>query len=180
MARIVVTGPESTGKTTLAQALAAHYSVEWVPEYARNYLGGLDRPYVEADLLEIAKGQLASEEEYGRRATAGLLVLDTSLEVIRIWSLVRYGRCDPWISREADFRRQGLYLLCSPDLPWEPDPLREGPAGREELFRRYHDELSGRGMDTRIVTGTGHDRFRQACSEVEAWLGGRYGIPASP
>ncbi len=171
MTGIVVTGPESTGKTTLARALAGHYAVDWVPEYARTHLGALERPYEEQDLSDIARGQLLWEEEYGKRAAGGLMFLDTSLEVIRIWSLVRYGRCDPWILTQADRRPHRHYLLCSPDIPWESDPLREGPAGREELFRRYRDELAARGAEVSIITGNGDDRFRRACSAVDSWLG---------
>lgn len=138
--KIVITGPESTGKSALADALAKHYRTVCTPEYARVYLNQLDRPYREEDLPHIAKGQIAHEEEKGRQAN-GLLFCDTSLVVLKIWSEYKYGRCHSYILQALRDRTYDLFLLCRPDLPWTFDPLRENPNNRVELFDLYQREL---------------------------------------
>ena len=140
MSKVIITGPESSGKTTLAAALAAHYGTPWVPEYARTYLDQLDRPYREADLLEIAQGQVR-QEEAAARSKPNLLLCDTSLLVIKIWSDYRYGRCHPWIEAQLAQRPVRHYLLCRPDIPWQPDPQRENPHDRDKLFVLYQQAL---------------------------------------
>ncbi|MCY3820372.1 MAG: ATP-binding protein [Gammaproteobacteria bacterium] len=165
MTRIIsIVGPESCGKTTLARALAERLGASWVEEYARAYLTG--RPdYDEADLEAIARGQLALEE----RALDGepsVLVLDTDMLVIRIWWQERFGRVPDWI--EAALRRQPprAYLLTSPDLPWEPDPLREAQFDRERLFGVYRGVLEERGAAFGIVGGTEDARLRSALAAL--------------
>ena len=140
MRKVVITGPESSGKTTLATALAAHYQVPWLPEYARTYLDHLDRPYREEDLLAIAQGQVLQEDE-AFQSRPRLLLCDTSLLVIKIWSDYRYGRCHPWIEKQLAQRPIDHYLLCRPDIPWQPDPQRENPHDRNELFDLYQKAL---------------------------------------
>ncbi|MGB3587118.1 MAG: ATP-binding protein, partial [Tunicatimonas sp.] len=141
MIKIITTGPESSGKSTLAQALAGYYQVVWVPEYARDYLNKLNRPYQEEDLLKIAKGQIKREDE-AAKGKPDLLICDTSLMVIKIWSEYRYRRCHPWILKQIERRPLDLYLLCTPDIPWEPDPQRENPTNRDELFLLYQQALA--------------------------------------
>ena len=138
--KIVLTGPESSGKTTLAKALAAHYQTVWVPEYARNYLEPLGLDYQEEDLLHIAKGQLDLEEQFANQSK-GLLFCDTGLIVLKIWSEYRFGRCHPWILEQLQHRHYDLYLLCSPDIPWHYDPLRQNALDRELLFELYPKEM---------------------------------------
>ncbi len=169
MQKIVLTGPESTGKTTLAKQLAGHFGTLWVPEFAREYLEKLNRPYREDDLLEIAKGQVAAEEELTEKAK-DLLFLDTSLEVIKIWSQVVFGRCHPVIQDQLKNRLPDLYLLCRPDLPWEPDPLRENPSDRDVLFDLYQCELAGLGSLFIELNGVGNERFEKAVAHVETFL----------
>lgn len=161
MLKIVATGPESTGKTTLASQLAKHFHTIWVPEFARTYIDGLKRPYREADLLEIAKGQVALEDEMTVKA-GSLLFLDTSLEVIKIWAEFRFGRCHPWILEQLGKSRHDLYLLCVPDLPWAFDPQRENPEDREELFRLYLKVLTEMQLPFQEISGAGEVRLAQA------------------
>ena len=141
MIKVVITGPESSGKTTLATALAAYYQTPWVPEYARTYLNRIGRPYREADLLTIAQGQVQRENK-AACPSPPLLLCDTSLLVIKIWSSYRYHRCHPWIEEQLAHRPVDHYLLCRPDLPWQPDPQRENPNNRDELFELYQQALS--------------------------------------
>jgi len=166
--KIVITGPESTGKTTVARQLALVYETQWVPEYAREYIDRLDRPYQEADLLEIAKGQLTREAEMARK-TDKLFFCDTSLEVIKIWSEYRYGRCHPWILDQLGHNRPDLYLLCVPDLPWEYDPQRENESDREELYSLYKSELAGQSLAK--IWGQGPKRVEKAIEAVQMLLG---------
>lgn len=167
MKKIVVTGPESSGKTTLAQALAERYQVPWVPEYARTYLERLNRPYEEGDLLAIAQGQVQREDKLAQQ-TSRLLICDTSLLVIRIWSDYRYRRCDPWIEEQLVQRPVDHYLLCRPDIPWQPDPQRENPHDRAELFDRYRQALLEKAHT--IITGDFPTRLETATDAIDRLL----------
>ena len=165
MQRIAITGPESSGKTTLARALAAHFGVPWVPEFARDYLAELDRPYVEEDLLRIAEGQLEAEQRIASERPS-MLVCDTDLLVVRIWSQEKFGRVDPRLEamvREAEYHRT---LLCRPDLPWEPDPLRENPHDRDRLFGLYEQELNALGRTYAVIQGERMERLHRAVHAV--------------
>ena len=167
MLKIVLTGPESSGKTTLAEQLAAHYKISWVPEYARSYLHQLGRSYREEDLLAIAQGQVQQEDK-AARANPHLLICDTSLLVILIWSRVRYGRCHPWIKAQWQQRTVDHYLLCRPDLPWHPDPQRENPHTRDELFVLYQQALQTKPCTT--VEGNKSARVRISVEVIDRLL----------
>jgi NadR type nicotinamide-nucleotide adenylyltransferase len=159
--RIAVTGPESTGKSILTQQLAEFFGTPWVPEFAREYIDRLDRPYAEEDILVIAKGQLEAEERQAAMATDALFC-DTELTVTRIWSEVKYGHCHPWILEKIREHSYDLYLLCDIDIPWENDPQREHPHLREHLFSLYQNELNGRGCRFEVVSGLGGERLENA------------------
>jgi NadR type nicotinamide-nucleotide adenylyltransferase len=167
--RIAITGPESTGKSQLAGELAAHYKTVFVPEYARGYIDGLNRPYTREDILEIAKGQLREEEQMSRHMNR-ILFCDTELIVTKIWSEVKFGMCDPWILEKIEENKYHLFLLCNIDLPWENDPQREHPHMREKLFSLYFDELTERGLPFKIVSGNGKERLMNAVEFVEQAL----------
>jgi NadR type nicotinamide-nucleotide adenylyltransferase len=167
----VVLGPESTGKSTLSAALAACLHTLWVPEYARDWLENLGRPYTEPDLLSIARGQLASEELLAARAP-GLLICDTDLYVIKVWSEHRYGRCDPWILEQIATRHYDLYLLTGIDMPWQPDPLREHPdeAMRVYFYRQYLDIVQQSGRPWVCLNGPHEQRLQLALEAARALL----------
>jgi NadR type nicotinamide-nucleotide adenylyltransferase len=114
--RIAITGPESTGKSTLSEALARYYKTVFVSEYAREYIDQLDRDYSFDDILAIARGQLKREQELAAKGNK-FIFCDTELIVTRIWSLHRYGKCHDWIDEQIAKRRYDLYLLCNVDLP---------------------------------------------------------------
>lgn len=159
--RIAIIGPESTGKSETAQQLAQHYQTEWVPEYARFYLDRLDREYEQDDLLEIAKGQLAWEDEKAHYAQ-DLLFCDTNLIVIKIWSDHKYGETNPWIEEQLESRKYDYYLLNDIDLVWKPDPQREHPNLREHFFDVYNKYLQDRNLPYVIVSG--HESERKRCA----------------
>jgi len=147
--KIVVIGPESTGKSTLCRDLAAHYHTKWVPEYARQYLLAHGMSYTYDDLLTIARGQLAQEEEYvsGQLSVVSeekdirYLFVDTDMYVMKVWCEYVFGKCHPWILEQIQTRHYDGYLLCKTDLPWVKDELREypDPVTREKLFQIYRD-----------------------------------------
>ncbi len=171
--KIAITGPESTGKSQLAEELATHYHTVFVPEYARSYIDRLDRPYNREDILEIAKGQIRDEERIEHQANR-MLFCDTELIVTKIWSEVKYGLCDPWILQKIKENNYDLFLLCNIDLPWEEDPQREHPYMREKLFSLYFDELTKRGFPFKVVSGKGMERLMNAIGFVESILNSNF------
>lgn len=118
------------------------------------------------DLLEIAKGQVRSEHAIEPLAER-ILFSDTELLVIKIWSEVKFGKCHPWIEEHLRKQAYDLYLLMNIDLPWEFDPLRENPENREFLFELYKSTLETLGVNYRIISGLGKERFQQAKSVID-------------
>ena len=163
MRKVVITGPESSGKTTLAMDLSAHFDAPWVPEQARPYLEVRQGQYEEADLLHIARAQLNAEDLH---TDTDLLICDTDLITIRIWGEEKFGRSDPWIIQTTEERTYDHWLLCSPDIPWEPDPLRENPHDRDRLFGVYHDLLMKLGKPFTVIRGDPDERLRAAVTAV--------------
>jgi NadR type nicotinamide-nucleotide adenylyltransferase len=170
--KVVVIGPESTGKSTISEALAGHFGCPWVPEFAREYLENLGRPYLQDDLLEIAKGQISLEEHQARKAQ-DLLVCDTDLHVVKVWSQHKFEIVDPWIEQEIKTRTYDLYLLTDIDIPWQDDPLREHPAPemRSYFFGVYVDLLKASGTQLVILSGSLSERIEKAILHIEALLG---------
>ncbi|MBK7409171.1 MAG: ATP-binding protein [Saprospirales bacterium] len=164
--RIAITGPESTGKTTLAQALADHFQTVWTPEYARTYLDTLDRAYAFNDLEQIARGQLKWEAEYGAKARR-FLFCDTDLLVLKVWSEYKYGRCAPFILEALRQQPYALHILCGTDVPWEYDPLRENPGERAELYGIYLAELQGMGLPFMEVRGSLEERLAAVADVIK-------------
>ena len=161
---VVVTGPESCGKTTLARQLADRWEAPLVNEAARDYLQNI-ASYQKSDLLKIAKLQNAMEQEKAVLST-DKLVCDTDLLVILIWSEIKYGRCDPWIREtfENCFNKKSLsrhYILCAPNIPWQKDRLRENPHNRDELFDMYIKKLTDYKLEYSVVSGGPQERLQQ-------------------
>lgn len=166
----MITGPESTGKSWLAQKLALHYQTLWVPERARTYLDEIDRPYREEDLLTIARQQLELEDLLAGRAK-GLLFCDTGMLVLKVWSEHAFGHCHPFILEELQKRTYALYLLPDIDLPWQPDPQREHPHLREYFFHLYQQELEGLKVPYKIIGGKEQERLKNAIKMIDPLRG---------
>jgi NadR type nicotinamide-nucleotide adenylyltransferase len=166
--KIGIIGPEATGKSALAKALAAHFNTEFVPEFARNYLENLETDYTENDLLEIANGQLAYEKVLIEKANK-FLFCDTTLHVIQIWSEVKYNKCDLKILNNLINKNYDFLLLCNIDLPWTFDKLREHPLekDRQFLFKMYLEIAAASGIDYGIISGLDEKRLKCAINMID-------------
>ncbi len=167
---IVVTGPESTGKTVLAERLAAIFRTVWVPEYAREYVSGLGRPYRYEDVEHIALEQLRRSQEYAAGAN-GILFFDTHLVVTKVWFKVVYGRHPDWLDKAVRDAGTGLFQVCNTDIPWVPDGVREnGGEMRERLLEMYIAEIEAAGVPWRLVSGREGQRNAMAAEIVRSFL----------
>lgn len=164
--KVVVVGPECTGKSELAEFLAGHYQTSWVPEYARGYLDNLVRPYEQHDLLSIAHGQIRLEDKY-EKDCKNVMICDTNLYVIKVWSEFKFGNCHPEILQYIATRKYDLYLLTYIDLPWIADPQREHPDKREELYNIYLNEMKQQSVPCVEIKGQREQRRRTATEAIE-------------
>ncbi|REG87056.1 AAA family ATPase [Algoriphagus antarcticus] len=165
--RILILGPESTGKSTLAEDLAKYFGEPWVPEYAREYLENLGREYRYEDMIEIGKGQVALEDAIAENAN-NYLFCDTDLRVIHIWSEHRFGKTDPWVMEQIGKRTYDLILLTNTDLPWAPDPQREYPEleMRQYFFKKYLQLAKDSDFPYSIICGDRKKRLETAVEVI--------------
>ncbi len=165
--KVAIVGPESSGKTFLAEKLAEHFQCLWVPEYAREYLEKINQPYSQADVEEIAKGQLRLEDTLAAQSNS-ILICDTNLLVIKIWLEHKYGTVPAWIENEIRQRHYDLHLLTKPDIPYEPDPLRENPEMGNYFFEKFKKELETIGAGYEIISGNENGRLAKAIKEINS------------
>lgn len=168
----VVVGPESSGKSTLAQDLANRLRLPLVGEVARAYLAGrASGAYDESDVARI--GELQAQHEAAITADAAAVVVDTDDVVIAVWMQWRFGRIDDPVKARlrslTGARRR--YFLVAPDMPWQPDPLREHPNQREELFARYVQTLIRYGREFVVLRGNRELRLMCALGQIKRWQG---------
>lgn len=185
--KIVIIGPESTGKSSLCEALAGHYAADhptrWSPEFARQYLLEKGMDYRYEDLLTIARGQLQLEDEntlalknelesHPGPAREALLFIDTDMMVMKVWSEYVFGKCHPFILEQIATRKYDGYLLTHTDLPWKKDELREYPdlESRKKLFHMYHDMLVHQSTPWQVITGSDELRLQNAVTATDRLL----------
>jgi len=185
--KIVIIGPESTGKSTLCEQLAKHYNTSWCPEYARQFLLEHGTHYSYDDLLTIAKGQLELEEKciQSLGKTSGpevhsrspmvnseLLFIDTNMYVMKVWCEFVFGKCHQFILDQIKKRTYHFYLLCNVDLPWTYDELREYPdiERRKKLYRMYEDLMENQGVSWIKISGNSEQRLEKAIKAVDGLI----------
>ncbi len=162
--KIVLTGPESSGKTTIASRLAAELGGELVAEFARPYLTYLGRPYVHNDLVAILSGQNAWEKWHLEQQKSPFVVCDTDWTVLRIWESYRFSSIA--VTQHETPSPNTLYCLCTPDIPWEADDLREHPTERELLFVHYHELLQQLQANFIVLQGSVAERLKIALEVI--------------
>ena len=174
--KIVILGPESTGKSTLCKQLAQHYNTGWCPEFAREYLIQHGMNYTYDDLLTIAKGQVELEEKNSQLVTHSSkpLFIDTDMYVMKVWCEFVFGKCHQWILNQVAERKYDLYLLCNTDLPWVKDELREYPdlQTRDRLYYMYKDLMINQATPWAEITGNNEERLQNAVNAVDRLLAG--------
>lgn len=164
--KIAITGPESTGKSTLCKALSKTYNTEFIPEVARSYIDQLNRPYNYDDLLEIAKLQKQQADIINNNHPS-IIFSDTSMMTLELWSMDKFKKCDQWIIDQVQNERFDLYLLCNIDLPWTYDEQREDPNRRSELFDVHKAYLNKYNFRYSIISGDEKDRLQNAIKAIE-------------
>jgi nicotinamide riboside kinase len=168
---IIVTGPESTGKTTVAKYLAERFNGLFFPEFARGYIEQLDREYNYNDIVSIAEKQKEQFEISTILNKNKTIIFDTFLIITKIWMLWNSGKYEKWIDRLVEKTNQAVYLLCAPDLKWEADNVREnGGQKRIQLFNLYRKELEKYNLNYYLIEGQGSDRFNNAEKIIKEFL----------
>lgn len=174
ISKILILGPESTGKSTLADDLSDYFGEPWVPEFAREYLEKLGRPYGYDDLVKIGKGQMQLEDELSQKAEK-LLFCDTDLRVIQVWSEYRFEKVDPWVLEEMKRRSYDLILLTDTDLPWAPDPQREYPElEMRRFFLNWYQNLAREsGFPWYKISGSREKRLKDSVKYIQKTIFGQ-------
>ncbi len=166
---IVLSGPESTGKSSLAKFLANRMDAVLIDEIARNYIEQLKRRYIFDDIERIARMQVSIlDEQLAHRPD--FIIMDTWLIITKVWFQEVYKKTPTWLEGVIQAYPISLYLLCKPDIPWVFDPVRENPNRREELFGRYLDEIRHFGFSYNLVDGIGNQREEKAIEAVNRFF----------
>jgi NadR type nicotinamide-nucleotide adenylyltransferase len=176
--KIVIIGPESTGKSTLCEQLSKHYNTIWIKEFAREYLLKNGTEYTFENLLHIAKSQIEKEDaaiqnwqlnqsDHGKKNQP--IFIDTDMYVMKVWCEFVFNQCHHWILNNIVQRKYNLYLLCNIDLPWVKDELREYPdlAVREKLYHHYKDIMINQNVPWVDISGLHEDRLNKAITAID-------------
>ncbi len=168
--KIVLTGAESTGKSTLTKQIAKHYNTIYLPEYARSYVEQLDRKYTYEDVEKIAKKQINLEAEFLKK-TEHILFVDTSLIITKVWFEVVYNKIPLWFLDKMNTTFANFYLLCTNDLKWQADNVRENNGEmRNILFEKYYQNLVEFNLNFEFLSGNNNKRLENAISLVDNFM----------
>lgn len=165
MIKIAIIGPESTGKSTLTKGLADYFQEPFVPEYGRIYLQIHGPEYEYDDLRQIADEMIQLESQQIKNANK-FLFCDTDLIMMKVWYQIRYKEVNQKLIKQLEENNYDYYFICYPDLPWEPDPLRENPEIRQELLEMYIEEVKSKKIPYTIIKGK--NRLEQAVKKIKA------------
>jgi NadR type nicotinamide-nucleotide adenylyltransferase len=167
--KIVLTGAESTGKSTLAQGLSEQFNGIYVPELARSYIENLQHKYTYTDIEEIARLQI--EKEKGLHNNQRFIFFDTWLIITKVWFDFVYGKHPDWLHQAISKSNIGLFIVCDIDIPWMEDPVREnGGENRQKLHNIYISELEAYNFNYKIVSGNNNQRLQNATDIVNDFL----------
>ncbi len=175
--KVVLFGPESTGKTTLSTQLARHYHTVWAPEFAREYLQDKWNNYRKtcenSDLIPIAIGQMKLENDLAKKADS-VLICDTDLLETKVYSQEYYGGfVDKRLDEAAKANQYDLYLLTYIDTPWEADDLRDRPEMRLEMFNAFEKALKDHNCNYILLKGDKETRLKKAIKAIDKILEGK-------
>jgi len=168
--KIAVVGPESTGKSTMANYLATELNTLCVPEYARFYCEDLNRQYTLEDEVNMYHGQRALEEAIATRVTNNILICDTTILTVKIWCDHLFNHTPQNVVEEIKSRKYDLYLLLDIDLPWQDDPLRDFPTEREHFMKVWKAELEAINANYQIISGTDQDRLQKGLQTCQSFI----------
>jgi NadR type nicotinamide-nucleotide adenylyltransferase len=165
--RVVLTGPESTGKSFLTKALSQHFNEPYIFEIARDYVENLNREYTYQDLEIIAEMQIKAEEKALKNAKEWLFI-DTDLIITKVWFKHVFGKAPEWLDKKIQITPRYIHLLCNYDIPWVPDPVRENPDKRNFFFDWYKQEIINYGFKFSIISGNNSLRIKNAICALQA------------
>ena len=169
--KVVINGPESTGKTTLTKQLAEYFNTEYVPEFARDYLqekwDSKKEVCSKEDLLVIVKEQVNLENKLSSKANK-ILFLDTNIITTINWSITHFdGYCDPWIIKQTEFLKYHHYLITNIDIPWVKDDLRDRQNEREDMLSSLINQHDIRDLKYSIISGDKDERKSQSIDIIK-------------
>lgn len=167
--KIVISGAESSGKSTLTKQLAEHYDMPYIAEIQREYVENLGREYTFQDVEKIAHLQIETEKKLVA-LNPEMLFIDVDLINTKYWFSDVYNQVPEWIEKEIESNKPSLHLLCYYDLPWVYDPVRENGHRREYFYNLYKSEIERLGIPFGIVTGTGEERLQNAIKIIEEFI----------
>lgn len=168
---IIVTGPESVGKSSLVETLVKKFGGNLIVEIAREYVCKLNRPYNYQDIEYIAEKQVREFERYASEQSGSMLFVDTYLIISKIWFKWHANKYPKWIDAKIANTKNALYLLCFPDIDWQADEVREnGGEARMTLFNEYKNELEYFGLNYKVVYGSGTERIDRAIQYVKEYI----------
>lgn len=167
--RVVLSGPESTGKTVLSQMLAAHFNTNFVEEYGRTYCEEIKSDLDPIDFGHIAGGQIIMEDEAAKNSNK-ILFCDTDLIITQVWAEIYFNHCPQWIVEASHQRKYDLFILLDVDVPWVDDGTRAFEKQRQWMWNRLREEFESRNLPYIMVKGDFNERFDQAVAAVEKLL----------